>query len=137
MRATTLTPRSWPSSPTLATSTRPGEGSAGASSRVVIEPPAGLAPEQPGIDHARQQWRWGVQRLLELLVEAVGAGERGVEADQVGEAERAHRVVAPLHHAGVDVVRGGEAAFHHADRRQEVRDEQGVDDEPGAVGAAD
>src|SRR5215203_5784745 len=93
MRATTLTPRSWPSRPTLATRTRPCSiasvlaGSpdlwscitASSALRVVVEAAAGLASEEAGLDHARQHRRRRVQRLLELLVEALGDGLRGVE----------------------------------------------------------
>src|SRR5687767_9998981 len=110
MRATTLTPRSWPSRPTLATRTRPCSGRpAVASLAIFVEPPSGLAAEQTGFDHARQHGRRSVERFLEFLVEALGDGERGVEADEVGEVERPHRVVAALDHAGVDVLGTREA----------------------------
>ena len=95
-----------------------------------------LRPSSPA-STIRDSIGGGVERLLELLVQALGDGQRGVEADQVGEVQRSHRVVAALDHAGVDVVGGGEPRLHHPDRRQQVRDEQGVDDEPGAVLAAD
>ncbi len=104
---------------------------------VLVEPAAGLAAEQTGFDHPRQQRRRGVQRFLELLVQALGDGERRVEADQVGQVQRAHRVAAALDHAGVDVFGRGEPRLHHPDRRQQVRDQQRVDHEPGAVLAAD
>ena len=104
---------------------------------VAVEPAARLAAEEAGIDHPRQQRRRGVQRLLELLVERDGDRHRGVEADQVGEGEGPIGMGAPLDHAGVDVGGGGEARLQHADGRQQVRDQQGVDDEPGPVLGAD
>src|SRR5690349_14787196 len=92
MRATTFTPRSWPSRPTLATRIRwltlrsPGG--------VVVEPATGLAAKQPRLDHPGQQ-RWRrEQRLLELGVETLGHRHGGVQADEVGQAQRPHRVVA-------------------------------------------
>src|SRR5262245_24676225 len=127
MRATTLTPRSWPSRPTFATSTRPcslpcslASMATSSALAVVVEAAAGLAPEQPGLDHAREhRWR-GVERLLELLVEALGDSLRRVEPDQVGEVQRTHGVVAALDHADVDVVGRGEPGLHHPDRREDV-----------------
>src|SRR5688572_12198054 len=46
-------------------------------------------------------------------------------------------MAAALDHAGVDVLRRREARLHHPDRRQQVRDQQRVHDEPGAVLALD
>jgi len=46
-------------------------------------------------------------------------------------------VGAAEHHAGVDVLGRGEPGFHHPDPGQQVGDQQGVDDEAGAVLRAD
>src|SRR5262245_23515946 len=76
---------------------------------VVVEAATRLPTQQPRVHHARQERRGRVERLLELLVERLGHRHGGVEADQVREVQRAHRVGAALHHAGVDVLGGGEA----------------------------
>ena len=104
---------------------------------VVEEPAPALAAEQPGLDHAREQRRRRVERLLELGVHRVGDRLDGVEPDHVGERQRPHRVRAALDHAGVDVVGRREARLEHADRGQHVGHEQRVHDEAGAVLRAD
>ena len=71
--------------------------------------PPRLAPEKACFDHAREQRRRGVERLLELRVQAVGDRHRRVQADEVGQVEWAHGVVAAFDHARVDVLGGGEA----------------------------
>ena len=100
---------------------------------VVVEATAGLAAEQPGLDHSGQQGRGSVQLLPELVVQRIGHRHRGVETDQVGQGQRAHRMGAAGDHSLVDVLLGGEPGFEHADRRQDVGDQQGVDDEAGPV----
>ena len=72
---------------------------------VGVETAARLATEQAGVDHPREQRRGGVERLLELLVERLGDRLGGVEADQVGERERALRVGGAQDQAAVDVAR--------------------------------
>ena len=62
-----------------------------------------------------------------------GDGRGGVQADQVGQRERAHRVRAAGDHRGVDVLGGGEPGLDHPDRGEQVRDQQRVDDEAGPV----
>ena len=62
--------------------------------------------------------RWRQVRLLELLVERVGHGECGVEADEVGQGERSHGMRTADDHSGVDVLGAGKARLQHADRRQ-------------------
>ena len=93
---------------------------------------AGLAAEQAGVDHPLQQRRGGVQRLLELLVQRLGDRLGGVQADQVGQRERALRVGGAEHQAAVDVLGGGEAGLEHPDRGEDERDQQRVDHEAGA-----
>src|SRR5690349_17830181 len=91
----------------MVTSPSCGAGNRGAGSAVVrVEAAAGLAAEQPGVDHPAEEGRRRIQRLLELLVERVGDGLGGVEADEVGEGERTLRVRGAVDEAGVDVLRG-------------------------------
>src|SRR6478735_8796195 len=100
---------------------------------VAVETAAGLAAEQPGVDHPAEEGRRRIQRLLELLVERLGDGLGGVEPDEVREGERSLRVRGAADEAGVDVVGGGEAGLEHANRTEYERDQQRVDDEAGAV----
>src|SRR4029453_4878684 len=100
---------------------------------VVVEAAAGLAAEQAGLDHAVEQRGGDRGGGAELLVQRLADREQSVEPDRVGEGERAHRVRAALDHAAVDVLLRREARLVHADGAEDVGDEQGVDDEAGAV----
>ena len=60
-----------------------------------------------------------------------------VEPDQIDQLERAHRVVEAEVDRGVDVLPRGEPVFEHPDRAVQVRDQQRVHDEPGAVARLD
>ena len=53
--------------------------------------------------------------------------------DEVEQRERTHREVAAALHGGVDVVAGGRAVLEHAHGVVQVREQQRVDDEAGAV----
>ena len=79
----------------------------------------------------------GVVLIAELGVEGVEDRQRRVEADEVEERQRAHREVAAALHRGVDVLARGGAVLQHAHGVVEVREQQGVDDEAGAVGDLD
>ena len=78
-----------------------------------------------------------MQRLLELGVQTLGNCQRGVEADEIGEVQWAHWVVAAFDHPGIDVLGGGEARLHHPDRREQVGNEQRIHDESSPVLAVD
>ena len=62
------------------------------------------------------------QELRRLEARAEGRGEifgdaeADVEADQIGEAQRSHRMVVAELHRAIDVLGGGDAFFEHADR---------------------
>ena len=104
---------------------------------VGVEAAAGLAAEQAGGDVLLEQRRRRVQPVAALLVHRVEDLVRRVEADQVEQRERAHRVAAAEAHRGVDVLAGGVAALVHRDRVVEVAEQQGVGDEAGLVAADD
>src|SRR5262249_44826956 len=73
--------------------------------RVVVEALAGLLAEEPGL-HALGDLEAGrVARVAVLVVEALEDRVHDVEADEVGERERAHRVVAAPLQALVDALR--------------------------------
>src|SRR5436305_10473707 len=60
---------------------------------VVVEPAAGLAAQPPRLHVLPQQRARRVLRIAEPFVQHLHDGDAGVEADQVGQGERADRVV--------------------------------------------
>ena len=96
-------------------------------SRVKPLPP--LLPQVPGQDHALQQRRRREARLAELVEQDVGDEIGGVEADEVQQGERAHRVAAAELHPRVDVLNRPEAVLEAADRVEQVGHQRPVDDE--------
>ena len=84
------------------------------------------------------QGRLAEERLVRVLLGPSLDDELGrVEADIVGELERAHRVAGAELHGGVNVGGGGVAALEHAHGLEHVGDEEAVDDEAGGVLAGD
>src|SRR6476646_9849342 len=75
---------------------------------VVIEAPPGLPAEPPGGDHALHQGRGCVLVPLEFLIERIAHRVQDVEADEIAQCERTHRVPGPELHPLVDVLPGGE-----------------------------
>ena len=73
----------------------------------------------------------------EAVVEDAHDPEADVETDEVGELERAHRVVEPDPRPGVDVLGGAEALLEGAHRLGQERHQDPVDDEPRPVGRDD
>ena len=57
--------------------------------------------------------------------------------DEVEQRERTHRVAGAQHHARIDILPTGEALLQHANRVEEVRGKQVIDDEAGAILAHD
>ena len=90
----------------------------------------------PGQHHPLEQRRRREARLAELVEHDVGDGVRGVEADEVEQRERPHRVAAAELHALVDVLDRAQPVLEAADRVEQVRHQQPVDDEAAAVGRA-
>ena len=66
----------------------------------------------------------GVVRVPELLVEGVEDRQRGVQADEVAQPQRAHRVRQPGHHRLVDVLHRGDALLHQPLIRPRARPDQ-------------
>ena len=63
--------------------------------------------------------------------------EAHVEADEVGELERAHRVVQADAGARIDVLGAADALLERPHRLDEERHQDPVDDEAGPVGGHD
>src|ERR1044071_7895931 len=106
--------------------------------RVVLVEPAGALLAQPaGGDVLAQQRARPVLVVAELAVQHLGDRQAGVEADQVGQLERAHRMVEPEADAGVDVGGRAEALVEPVAGLVEQRDQHPVDDEARDVAGAD
>src|SRR5690349_5019659 len=60
--------------------------------RVAVESPATLPPQVPGGDHLPEQRRRPVLVVAQALVQHLENREAHVEADEVGQLQRAHRV---------------------------------------------
>src|SRR5215203_745945 len=78
--------------------------------RVRVEAAPGLLAQMPRLDQVHEHLRRRVVLRADAVVQDLHDVEADVEADEVGQLERAHRVVEPDLRAGVDVVRG-RAAF--------------------------
>ena len=104
---------------------------------VAVEAAAGLAPEHAGGDHLLEDRRRGVQAVAALAVHRLEDLVGGVEADQVEQRQRTHRVAAAVAHRGVDVLARGVAVLVHRHGVVEVAEEQRVGDEAGLVAAHD
>ena len=101
--------------------------------RVVVEALAGLAPVPAGGQHLAQRRRLGEAALAELVEHHVADRAHGVEAHEVGERERAHRVPGAGLHRLVDLGDRADPLLVGADRVEHVRHEQAVDDEARLV----
>ncbi len=105
--------------------------------RVGVEALARLLAEVAGFDELEEHLRRAELVAAEAVVEHAHDAEADVEADEVGELERPHRVVEPDPGAGVDVLGGADALLVGAHRLGEERHQDPVDDEAGPVGRDD
>src|SRR3712207_890085 len=80
-----------------------------------IEPLPALLPELPFGHHVAQELR-RLEAGAEGGGEILGDAETHVEADQIGEAQRSHRMVVAELHGAIDVLRRGDAFLEHANR---------------------
>src|SRR3954470_11301696 len=94
-------------------------------SAVRPEAAAGLAAEVAGGDELLEQRRRCVARLAELQVQRALDGQRHLEADDVEQLERPHRVAAARLHRGVDVVGRRVVVCEHPHGVVQVGEEQG------------
>src|SRR3954451_20963293 len=74
-------------------------------SPVVVEALPGLATDEAGLDHPLQARGRRHPLLAQALPERLGGVGVDVQADQVGEGERAHRPAGAEPHGAVDVLR--------------------------------
>src|SRR4051812_30405554 len=101
--------------------------------RVVVEALARLAAVPAGGEHLPQGGRLGEATLAELVEHDLADRPHRVEADEVSQRERPHRMPRPGLHGLVDLGHRAYALLEGADRVEHVGHEQPVDDEPGLV----
>src|SRR6476661_3870420 len=100
---------------------------------VLVEAAAGLAAQPPGLDVAAQQRAGPVLVVPEPVVQHLHDRQAGVQADQVGQRQRPHRVVHAQPHYGVDRLAVAHALHQAVDRLVDHRHQDSVGDEPGVV----
>src|SRR5579883_504193 len=100
---------------------------------VVIKPLPALAAEPAGEHHAFEQRRRRHHRIFEFVVHDLCDVIRGVQADEIEQLERSHRVAAAELNALVDVLFARKAFVVDANRIQQIRHEQPVDHETGRI----
>ena len=82
---------------------------------------------------ARRSCGGGMALLVRLVVQRVADRHRHVEADEVEQLQRPHRMRGSVGHASVDVLGRHLRRLEHPHRVEQIREQQPVDDEPGLV----
>src|SRR5206468_13091115 len=100
---------------------------------VRVEAAAGFAAELAGHHHSLEQRRRRVAGFAEFLEHHLGDVQRSVEAHQIEQGERSHRIAAAELHRRIDVLERREPALVDTDRVEPVGHEETVDDERGRV----
>src|SRR6478609_2242059 len=100
--------------------------------RVVVEPSAGLLPEMTGRDEVAQDLGRSEARA-ELLLQVLGDREAHVEADEVAETQRPHRMSVAELHRPVDVGGRGHSLLEHASGLEPEQDPEPARREAGDV----
>src|SRR5437879_415045 len=84
--------------------------------RIIVEAALDLAADPAGLDVLHQQRTRAVFGIGQALVQHLHHRQAGIEADEVGELERAHRMVGAELHAGVDRLDIADALVERVDR---------------------
>src|SRR6202050_622455 len=100
---------------------------------VSVETAAGLASEVARIDVLFQQRAGTVLVVTQPTMHHFHDREAGIESDQVGELERAHRLVGAELHRGVDIGHAADAFIERVDGLIDHRQQHAIDDEAGEV----
>src|SRR5258707_477833 len=94
---------------------------------------AGWLGKKTGINILLQQRTGAVFVISQSLVKDLGDVENGIQADEVCQLERAHRLVGPQLHRSIDVLNATQTFHHRKARLVEHRDQNAVDDEARKV----
>src|SRR5687767_910782 len=89
--------------------------------RVLVEAPPRLPAQPAGVHHLDQQRTGAVLGIAEALLEDAHDVEAHVEADQVGQRQRSHRMAHPQLHHLVDRLGAADALEQAVDRLVDQR----------------
>jgi hypothetical protein len=98
---------------------------------VVVEAATGLAAQPAGLDIFHQQRAGPVLGIGQAVMQHLHDRQAGVEADEIGQLQRPHRVVGAELHGGVDRLDRADALIKRVDRLVDHRQQDAVDDEGG------
>src|SRR5437870_4764568 len=104
---------------------------------ILVKPAPALSSKKTRHYHLSQQRRRSEPFFAVLLEHDLADVVGGIEAHEVEQGERSHRVAAAELHRLVDVLDRADARLVRADGVEEVRDEEAIDDEAGVVAARD
>ncbi|CAD5252737.1 conserved hypothetical protein [Bosea sp. 62] len=96
---------------------------------IIVKAALGLAAEPAGLDVLHQQRAWPVLRIGETVMQHLHHRQAGVEADEVGKLERAHRMIRAEPHRRVDRLDRADALIERVDGLVDHRQQDAVDDE--------
>ena len=98
---------------------------------IVVEPAAGLLTEPAGFHILHEQRTRAILRVRQrpLASKHLHYGETGIEANEIGELQRAHRVIGAEPHRGVDRFDVSDTFVQRVDRLVDHRQQDAIDDE--------
>src|SRR5208282_3748851 len=96
---------------------------------IIIEAAPGLAAEPARLDIFHEERTGPILAVGKALVEDVHDGETGVEADEIGELERPHRMMGAKPHADVDRLDRADTFIKCIDRFVDHGQQDAVHDE--------
>src|ERR671935_539424 len=112
-------------------------GQAAAIRPIAIEALTGFAAEVSSVDQLSEQGGWRKLRIVQTLIEDIADVKMGVEADEIGQLERTHRVMQAELCALVDVFFATQPFHQRANRLVDERHEHPVDDESRVIERGD
>ena len=96
---------------------------------------ARLAAQPAGFDIFHQQRTGAVFGIRQAFIQHLHHRQAGIEADEIGQLQRPHRMIGAQPHGGVDRVDIADAFIERIDRLVDHRQQDAVDDEGGKSSA--